>query len=190
VLWDRGNAGQLMAVPLDPPGSTDAISTAYGINNRGEIAGASGTTSLHSWIWTARAGRISLGALPGDVGSIPQWINNRGQVVGASCVDTPLCVLGPGVQLRAYLWQDGVMVDLNDLITHDSHLYLGVALAINDRGQITGIGVTDEGEPHAFLATPTHGQAYRQASPGADASRVMLPSGGRQSVRGLGGRGS
>ena len=156
VLWDSD--GQRTAIPLDPPGSTDALSTAYGINNRGQIAGASGTTSLRSWVWSSRTGRIWLGTLPGDLGSVPQWINNRGQVVGASCVDTPLCVLGPGVQLRAYLWQDGVMADLNDLIASDSHLYLGVALAINDRGQITGIGVTNEGEPHAFLATPVHGQ--------------------------------
>jgi probable HAF family extracellular repeat protein len=89
-----------------------------------------------------------LGTLPGDVVfSSALGINNKGQVVGTSRD-------ARGNQ-RAFLWQDGVMTDLNTLIPASSPLFLFAAQAINSRGQIAGVAVqisTDEG--HAFLATP------------------------------------
>jgi len=85
VLWDRG-----AAVSLDPPGGT-AISVAVAINDRGDIVGASGTATLHAWLWTRSAGRKDLGTLPGDEGSFASSINNRGLIAGTSCINDPLC---------------------------------------------------------------------------------------------------
>ena len=71
-------------------------------------------------------------------------VNNLGQVVGSSG--------HPG-----FLWQDGVMADLNDLIPAGSGWDIRVARAINDSGQIAGWGDLDLGQGsrnHAFLMTP------------------------------------
>jgi probable HAF family extracellular repeat protein len=49
-----------------------------------------------------------LGTLPGDVSSGAKDINNKGQVVGQSCDINQNC--------RAFLWQNGMMTDLNTLV--------------------------------------------------------------------------
>jgi probable HAF family extracellular repeat protein len=163
VLWNHG-----VAIPLDARGSTNTISTAYSINNRGEVVGVSGATALHGFLWTRHDGMQSLGAVEGDAGSIANWINNRGQVVGASCPETPLCKPGADAPSRAFLRQHGVMMDLNALVVGEPTMYLLNALAMNDAGQIVGIGLTDDFELHAFLATPVSGLGHGQVS----ASRV------------------
>jgi probable HAF family extracellular repeat protein len=55
---------------------------------------------------------------------------------------------------RAFLWQNGVMTDLNTLVTGASPLYLFTACSINARGEIIGIGVAGDGGFHSYLATP------------------------------------
>ncbi len=110
-----------------------------------------------------------LGTLPGDAVSAGLGINSRGEVIGNS-------VSAPGPPMgnpRPFLWKNGVMTDLNTLITADSPLQLLTASSINDRGQITGFGVTSSGEIHAFLASPSY-----LSSPGAAAnvtSAVVTP---------------
>ena len=175
VLWEHG-----AAIPLDLPGNTNTISTAYSINNRGEVVGVSGTATLNAFLWTRHAGMQSLGAVKGDAGSGANWINNRGQVVGASCPETPRCLPGPGVPARAFLWQNGVMMDLNELIVGERELYLITALSMNDRGQIVGLGLTEDFELHAFLATPVSRHGHRGVSPSRGAPRPKaLPLGAR-----------
>src|SRR5262249_39727526 len=60
--------------------------------------------------------------------------------------------------LHAFIWQDGVMTDLNTLFPASSNLYATMANQINDRGQIVGMATVltgpHAGETHAFLATP------------------------------------
>lgn len=80
---------------------------------------------------------------------------------------------------RAYLWQNGVMTDLNTLISPDSPLYLIEATGtINDHGQIAGIGLTSAGDVQAFLLTPTKG--YWATS---ERSKVVLPENVRKLVQ-------
>ena len=65
-----------------------------------------------------------LGTLPGDSFSFGNSINNLGQIVGYSCDANYNC--------RAFLWQNGSMVDLNTLIPAGSSLFLNYAATIDD----------------------------------------------------------
>ena len=92
--------------------------------------------------------------LPADFVGAGLNINNRGEIVGAS-------ISSPGAQNgfpSAFLWQNGVMSDLNALVEANSPLHLATAFSINDVGQIAGFGFVtsgpNAGEVHAFLATP------------------------------------
>ena len=64
--------------------------------------------------------------------SFPNALNDAGQVVGVST--------GVANGNRAFLYQNGAMVDLNTLLPASSGLLLENALAINNRGQITAFG--------------------------------------------------
>jgi probable HAF family extracellular repeat protein len=70
--------------------------------------------------------------------------------VGSSCDVDGNC--------HAFLWQDGVMSDLNELAGSEDVLI--AAYDIDDRGRITGQAFDDEaGAFVAFVATPTRGSA-------------------------------
>ena len=83
---------------------------AIAINNSGQIAGISdppGDATTYAVLW--RNGAITnLGTLPGDFSSVAADINARGQVVGSSCDVNFNC--------RAFLWDNGVEIDLNSLV--------------------------------------------------------------------------
>jgi probable HAF family extracellular repeat protein len=126
---------------------------AWSINNRGVVTGQSvlpGNLTFHPFLWSRETGMLDLGVLPGDLVGAGLAMNNNNQVVGASVSAPGLATGNP----RAFLWQSGVMADLNSLIPADSPLYLMTAFAINDAGQIAGFGVTGSGDVHGFLATP------------------------------------
>ena len=91
----------------------------------------------------------------------------RREIVGASVSAPGLASGNP----RAFLWQQGVMTDLNALIPADAPLYLLTAFGINDAGEIVGFGVTGEGDIHGFLATP--------ATAGGDGNGDAVVSKGR-----------
>ncbi len=96
---------------------------------------------------------ISLGRLlPTDAYSVAIGINNLGQVVGFSGTNFDFYSTS-GEGIRAFLYSDGVMQDLNSLIAPGSNFVLTQAQAINDRGEIAGAGSIN-GELHAVLLTP------------------------------------
>ena len=144
-LWENGTVTDLGNL-----GGT--ISVANNINNRGQVFGDSylpGDLTNHAFLWQKDMGMKDLGTLPEDFSSVAWGIDNKGRVVGTSCDESGNC--------RAFLWQNGVMTDLNTLIPADSPWFLVEADWINARGEIVGLAfniVTGEG--HAFLATPRH----------------------------------
>jgi probable HAF family extracellular repeat protein len=82
----------------------------------------------------------------GGASSEARGINASGQVVGWSVKTTY------GNQF-AFLYSNGMLTDLNQLIDPTSGLYLSEARAINDSGQIVGYGQGPAGEI-AFILTP------------------------------------
>jgi hypothetical protein len=58
--------------------------------------------------------------------------------------------------LRAFIWDGGDLIDLNDLADPAYEGTLLVAGHINDAGVITGVALDpDTGDEVAFVATPT-----------------------------------
>jgi probable HAF family extracellular repeat protein len=152
VLWDTDGS----VADLGNLGGT-AANIGLAINNRGQVVGAAslagGTTpfSLNdAFLWTRETGMQDLGTLPGDANSVGLGINDRAEVVGQSA--------DADGNSRGFLYQNGVMYDLNTLIPANSPLYVLSASSINSSGEITGFGMTSDGDMHGFLATPSSGE--------------------------------
>jgi probable HAF family extracellular repeat protein len=150
-LWSEGELHDLGTL-----GGTR--SRPIGLTENGHVAGASLTTNdetIHAVLWLD--GKIrDLGTVPGDACSFAWGLNSKDQVVGISLPEP--CDFSVA---RAFLWEDGSMVDLNTLIAPNSRLQLVYAEAINDAGEIVGIGVPPGISPvdvetlgHAFVLLP------------------------------------
>ena len=125
---------------------------AWDINNTAQVVGGlSGNDD-----GTGRAFLFSSGVLrdlgkpsPEQKYAIASAINNVGQVVGFA---SPRFLSSDGE--RAFIFNGGIIEDLNSLISANSGWVLSRAVDINDAGQIVGNGFKD-GLPRAFLLTPT-----------------------------------
>jgi probable HAF family extracellular repeat protein len=135
VLWQNGqpvNLGNLGGYAWNTP---------MALNNRGLIVGFSdlvgdqggANPNFHAFLWTQKTGMLDLKTLQGDAISEALGVNEQGQIVGVSYAagfSNP----------RAFLYQNGKMVDMNMLVDGNSPLYLQVAQEINDLGVIVGQG--------------------------------------------------
>jgi probable HAF family extracellular repeat protein len=153
-LYDNGTITNLGTLP------GHNYSSAEDINDLGQVVGVSAPSGVNdgtAFLYSSNTGMISLGRLfPTDAYSVAIGINNLGQVVGWSGTN-PNFYSESGVGIRAFLYSDGVMQDLNNLIAPGSNFILTQAQGINDRGQIAGAGVIN-GELHAVLLTPQPSQ--------------------------------
>jgi probable HAF family extracellular repeat protein len=175
LLWRDGKPVDLGSL------GGQSQNAAFAINDRGQIVGASdlpGDTYQHAFMWQ-NGHMTDLGTLPGDVVSAAVAINNWGQVTGVSA--------DPNGNIRGFLWQDGVMYDLNNLIAGSSPLYLLHGFGINSAGEIVGFAVnTNISEVHGFLASPVHFSAQSQNGPavaeesGSVSARFVLPENARK----------
>jgi probable HAF family extracellular repeat protein len=138
-------------------------STALWVNNQGLIMGFSengvidpvfGGPQQIAVIWKDDQ-IVSLGTLGRGL-SFGNAMNNRGDVVGitANTIPDTFSFLGIGTQTRAFLWRDGVMLDLGTLGGPDAW-----AASVNEREQVAGWALVDSavntatGQPtqHPFL---------------------------------------
>jgi probable HAF family extracellular repeat protein len=129
----------------------------FGNSDDGGVDAITGLQDVEGVVW--KNGQIiNLGTLGVNFVS-PNAMNDRGQVVGFALNAIPdqfsfASFLGVETQVRAFLWQDGVMLDLGTLGGPD-----GWAASINDGGQIAGWSLVDStvnsstGQPtqHPFL---------------------------------------
>jgi probable HAF family extracellular repeat protein len=130
----------------------------YGINDKGQVAGASGDCSpsttpngtylqpLHALLWESDGTVLDLGNLGGTGHGTGTWavsINNDGQVVGSSD-------LKGDQNAHAFRWtKETGMSDLGTLPGDEQ----SGGIWINDRGDVVGVSISfDEGfNPRAFL---------------------------------------
>ena len=131
-LWDRG---KLIDLYTSTTGGN--VITANAINDAGQIVGqadfsSTGGSPFSAVLWKDGVA-TNLGTLTGDCASEASVINSKAQVVGSSFnCDT--------FENRAFLWENGSMIDLNDKVPRGFPLTLTSAVAINERGEIGGFG--------------------------------------------------
>jgi probable HAF family extracellular repeat protein len=135
-----------------------AHSEARDISDDGRIVGFSGSVGMgegEAFAATATGGMRGLGKLAAtDVFSIALSIDARGRaVVGSSGSSADLFGL---TGLRAFVYREEAMFDLNAVTALPPGVILTAANAINDRGEIAAQGVRND-QLHAFLLTPRHG---------------------------------
>ena len=108
-------------------------SVAYAISQAGQVIGDSttaGDADTHGFIYSGGV-MTNLGTLGGTYSSA-HAINHLGQVVGESD--------DVGGNTLAFLWHNGVMVNLNERLPVNSGWILQSAWFINDAGQVVGYG--------------------------------------------------
>jgi len=121
-----------------------------GLNEKGHVVGKADLPGplpqIHHAFIAGKEGISDLGTQDGDPCSIAFGINSQDQVVGASsdCSNS----------LHAFLWEHGLMMDLNAFVPAGSSLTLTQATFINDRGEITAEGVLPNGDQRAVLLIP------------------------------------
>jgi probable HAF family extracellular repeat protein len=150
--WKNGTLTDLGALPGD-----NNCSTPVWLNGKGEIVGISengqidpllGFNQSRAVLW--KDGEITdLGSLGGNQNAA-LGINNRGQIIGNSqnTIPDPFCFFGT-TQLRAFLWENGVMRDLGSLGGN----CVGASY-INERSQIAGQSDTTT-TPNPLTGVPT-----------------------------------
>ena len=147
-LWDAQRGMQ------DLGGSLGGNNTgAFVMNGEGQAVGFAtlpGETIFHATLWRHVGNMVDLGTVGNDQCSFATGINAKGQVVGGS---KSTCDPEGGTT-RAFLWEDGSILDLNALISSGSGLYLESTYTINDQGEIAGEGSDASGNGHAFLLIP------------------------------------
>lgn len=124
-------------------------SYAFGINDTGDIVGGASTLGDLEYHAFLREGSgtslLDLGTLGGPT-SEARAINSLRMVVGNADNASNIS--------RPFLWFNGAMQDLNDVLTPGSGWTLTAARDINDLGQIVGTGTNSLGQQHGFLLTP------------------------------------
>ncbi len=143
-LWENGSMTELGGI-----GTGDSI--AYAISENGFIAGSSDVNYRPRATLWAGGSAIDLGTLknPDLSSSEARDVNSLGQVVGWSDAHNTF-------NWHAFLFEAGVLKDLNDLIETGTGWELEEAYGINDASQIVGYGHY-QGYLRGFLLVPRAG---------------------------------
>lgn len=149
VYWNSQNEAQLLN------GISGQDGQAFAINESGVIAGWSRSTNnqQHATIWVDQVA-VDLGTLSGWA-SFANDLNNQGDVVGSYIGD-----YNGDFGEYAVLWQNGVAINLNELVNKPDDLTLVSAEGINDAGYIVIKGYTSAGWGTYLLAPVPEPSSY------------------------------
>jgi probable HAF family extracellular repeat protein len=143
--WRKGTLTDLGALPgvnSSCPLGISGSGLIVGLSENGDIDPLTGFPEVRATLW--KDGEvIDLGTLGGYESVVVSAGNNRGQVAGVATNAIPDPFSGLGTQLRAFLWQRGVMQDLGSLGGPDAF-----AFDINERGQVVGCAFTNSTPPN------------------------------------------
>jgi probable HAF family extracellular repeat protein len=137
--WQEGVITDLGALAPGLSSSSEWISDTgliAGQSENGVVDPLLGVPEFRAVLWKERE-IIDLGTLGGNESSAFA-VNNRAQVVGVAVNSTPDPFSFWGTQLRAFLWQNGMMEDLGTLGGPDAW-----ALFVNEHGQVAGFSFTN-----------------------------------------------
>jgi probable HAF family extracellular repeat protein len=118
-------------------GNTTSQCSAWGINASGMVVGWARTEAGgRAFFWQEGVGMVDLGTLGGSGAMCWGGINDAGQVVGSSNIVSDL-------DQHGFIWEDGVLHDLNDFLPPDSGWDVRETWDINNSGWIAGTGIID-----------------------------------------------
>jgi probable HAF family extracellular repeat protein len=149
-FWENAGGDQFAFVYSDGTktdlGGLGGNHQAADINDDGDIVGyATVSGDQRPVLWLASGGAQDLGLLSGGLWGHARAINNAGRIVGWSEAS--------GGLRHAFVYENGTMTDLNDLLPPGSGWELEQAEDINEVGQIVGWGEIG-GNTRGFLMTP------------------------------------
>lgn len=144
-LWTNGTGQDLGVLP------DGTESTPGGINDRGQVAGASTLDNnpfdFRAFLWKDGSMQ-NLGQPAGGNPSQATGVNDSGWVSGWSYVTTPT-----GSSVHAVLWREGGMTDLGTLPVEPENAGFATssAAAVSDTGAVVGESDVAGGGRHAFF---------------------------------------
>jgi len=136
VIWVHGSILDI---------SQGMQSDATDINDSGDVVGTL-TAIGRAYLWHNGTMQM-LGTLPGGTSSYASGINNRGEIVGTGYISTT-----NRLQYHAFIYRDGNMFDINNLVSTNSGYVMANAFGINNSDQILCWGTADDGISfHTFI---------------------------------------
>jgi probable HAF family extracellular repeat protein len=198
-LWDSQNGLQ----DLGTLGGAESF--AYGINSSGLVVGGSYLEiGAHAFVWDSTSGMRDIGSNGvgsgargvNDLGQIVGAANghaflydggtltdlgNLGHGYGGAVAINDAGVIVGGTDARdswtehGFVYADGVMTDLNDLIQPGTGLTIREAEAINNAGVIVGVARDIRSNNHAIVLTPDDGGGSGGMRPGHPGRPAGIP---------------
>jgi probable HAF family extracellular repeat protein len=165
--WQNGVMTNLGLLPGDEDGGATAI------NSAGQIVGSSGRTDFETYESFYKPFLYSNGVMTAiPVPSTEAYggdINESGTIIVGS-----MRAGGGFSNFHGWIYQDGVVSNLNHLIPQNSGLHIAYAYAVNEAGQIAATAFDAQGHRHAVLLTPGTAPA---PSPGITVFDVSVTEG-------------
>jgi len=158
--WQDGVLTDLGTLPGGNFSGANAINARgwiAGFSTNGEIDPVTGGQAGHAVLWKDD-GINDLGTLGTGVESAGNYINNSGEIVGVSTVDTtvdPFAFIGLGPfssPTHAFIWKDGVMRDLGTLGGPDSFI---AGLCDDQRAELVAGTSFTSFTPNSTTGVPT-----------------------------------